>query len=97
MCSMSNNESKFTPESRDAARRRLRHMTASLAGVSLAAAAVLGVVAHSTLPGAAGSAVATTSVGTSAPAASNTSPMTSGSTSGSTAGSGSAVAVSGGS
>jgi hypothetical protein len=106
---MKGNTGRFTPEARDAAYRRLRHLTVSLAGASFAAAVVLGAVAHATIPGVAGQGVASTaatadssssSAGTST--GSTSSESTSSSSSSSVAAatattSGSGVAVSGGS
>ncbi len=96
MLVMKDKEKRFSAESRDAAYRRLRGMTVSLATASFAAAAVFGLVAHATIPGGT-SAVASSAVSNVSSNSSSTSATTSGTSSASSTSSGSAVAVSGGS
>ncbi len=89
---------RFTPQRRDAAMRRLHHMTASILGVSFAAAAVFGVVAHAVIPGGTTTLSSAATNSGSASTSTSTTTSTSGtSTAAKSASSGSAVAVSGGS
>lgn len=48
---MSHENQRFTAESREAAYRRVRRLTAVSAAGSISVAAALGLVAHATLPG----------------------------------------------
>ena len=101
---MSNKPERFTPEARDGALRRLRHMTVSLAAASFAMTAVFGIVAHTSIPGKASQTVASilasgntsyTGSSTTSSTSTSSSSSTHGSTSAGSTSSGTGVAVSG--